>query len=658
MKNLRLFDDPPQTPTPDPGRTAPTVWIRRVMIVSELKPEADVIRDISFRRGLNIIATPEHPGDDTPTVGHSVGKSLLLRLMRFCLGERTFCTRPVRGSIANLFPHGYVLADVEVNCVRWQVARPIGVDSATTSSYVSHNTSLDELLADTAGAERRIDPFIDALNEAVIGAVKSIRLPYARREIDWLDVLCWLARDQRCRHRSHTEWRPKTRDVGTHGTRTEDNHVVLRTVMDLLSPDDSGLITSHKQLLSRQGRNNLEIERDRNLLSHLRTELMEALTLSDDVGDMETFATAAETAAREQRESLERLLEEELENDPVPAAQTAHESIEKQIGAVEREIQLIVDNRAAAETELTQVKEASEQDQLASLAELGEWCHLFLTKENAVANGCPGTADREPGAVDPGRERRIRELTARIEECEQRTVALNLQLRELHNRETATRRELDNAHTQATRMRRPLRRRIAQYELREEQARQFRRRCESLRAGEQQRETLKTRIRDSLEARREADRQWRENRDLLGGHLTFTQTALMKQIIHGLIDINADGLFPRTDDGSRSAGDAMGTSMVFGFDLACLTASICGLGRHPRLLLHDSPREADMEPVIYNRLFRLVGDLEALFAEREPSFQYIVATTTPPPDELAVPPYVRLTLDAREDDGVLLKRRF
>lgn len=40
---------------------------------------------------------------------------------------------------------------------------------------------------------------------------------------------------------------------------------------------------------------------------------------------------------------------------------------------------------------------------------------------------------------------------------------------------------------------------------------------------------------------------------------------------------------------------------------------------------------------------------------REPSFQYIVTTTTPPPRALAADPFVRLTLDARNEEGLLLK---
>lgn len=99
------------------------------------------------------------------------------------------------------------------------------------------------------------------------------------------------------------------------------------------------------------------------------------------------------------------------------------------------------------------------------------------------------------------------------------------------------------------------------------------------------------------------------------------------------------------------------SATVLGFDFACPIGYITGLGQLPGLFLHDSPREADMEDAMYHRMFDLAAHLEAVFAGAEPSFQYIVATTTPPPDELDREPYVRLRLDARQEDGLLLRRR-
>ena len=43
------------------------------------------------------------------------------------------------------------------------------------------------------------------------------------------------------------------------------------------------------------------------------------------------------------------------------------------------------------------------------------------------------------------------------------------------------------------------------------------------------------------------------------------------------------------------------------------SAAICGLGFSPRFAIHDSPREADLEPHIYARLFVHLKSLEEAF---------------------------------------------
>lgn len=65
-----------------------------------------------------------------------------------------------------------------------------------------------------------------------------------------------------------------------------------------------------------------------------------------------------------------------------------------------------------------------------------------------------------------------------------------------------------------------------------------------------------------------------------------------------------------------------------------------------------------METPMFHRVFRPIAELENLFAEQEPAFQYIMTTTTPPPKELNNETYVRIVLDARDDNGLLLKQRY
>ena len=90
------------------------------------------------------------------------------------------------------------------------------------------------------------------------------------------------------------------------------------------------------------------------------------------------------------------------------------------------------------------------------------------------------------------------------------------------------------------------------------------------------------------------------------------------------------------------------------FDLAVLTLSIQGDATHPRFLIHDGPRVSDLTENIYRRFFDYARYLEDR-ADGNPNFQYIITTTTPPPDEFQKDPYLRLQLDSSSTEGRLLK---
>jgi hypothetical protein len=85
-------------------------------------------------------------------------------------------------------------------------------------------------------------------------------------------------------------------------------------------------------------------------------------------------------------------------------------------------------------------------------------------------------------------------------------------------------------------------------------------------------------------------------------------------------------------------GMAMESLKAVAFDLAAMLMSIEGHSMLPAFLVHDSPREADLGEAIYHRLFRLVRSFERL--ADDPPFQYIITTTSRPPDELRVSPFL------------------
>src|SRR5262249_5443054 len=140
-----------------------------------------------------------------------------------------------------------------------------------------------------------------------------------------------------------------------------------------------------------------------------------------------------------------------------------------------------------------------------------------------------------------------------------------------------------------------------------------------------------------LERRREARAEGR-GRALaeMNGLFAEVTEALLCRSTGGLVLNLRDGLAPRADEAS---GEGVGTAArVIGFDLTCLLAAMLGRGDHPRLLIHDSPREADMHRTIYDNLFRFVQKLEGRFPGKPPAFQYLITTTTTPPQEACAEP--------------------
>ncbi len=128
-------------------------------------------------------------------------------------------------------------------------------------------------------------------------------------------------------------------------------------------------------------------------------------------------------------------------------------------------------------------------------------------------------------------------------------------------------------------------------------------------------------LRDSLAESRE----WLSSRfqaichQLLGGARTF-----------GVL-IEAKSIRLRVTGADAALGEATSTlAQVLSLDLAALQSALDGFGHHPRLAILDSPREADMEIGIFNRL---VGVLAEWHGSRRNAFQLIMTTTTRPRDE-------------------------
>ena len=93
------------------------------------------------------------------------------------------------------------------------------------------------------------------------------------------------------------------------------------------------------------------------------------------------------------------------------------------------------------------------------------------------------------------------------------------------------------------------------------------------------------------------------------------------------------------------AGEAYETLAVLLADLAILMESSSESVCHPGLLIHDSPREADLNVRLYERMLEAAFSLMSDEQGNTP-YQYIVTTTTQPSESLRLANVTKETLSS------------
>jgi hypothetical protein len=118
----------------------------------------------------------------------------------------------------------------------------------------------------------------------------------------------------------------------------------------------------------------------------------------------------------------------------------------------------------------------------------------------------------------------------------------------------------------------------------------------------------------------------------------------------GDIGVSGRGLELSIVEGDIRSSTAIGMLKVLLFDLASMVLAAKGKTFFPAFLIHDSPREADLGLGHYHAIFEAVCELEGASS----GFQYIITTTTAPPEGLKVTPWLRLRLQGHPAQERLL----
>jgi hypothetical protein len=629
---------------PSPDRREPVLWLKRLVILSALDSSKE-IRNIEFRRGLNIIQTRQMEARGGPVAGHSVGKTLLMRLIRYMLGEPHFGTEETATNIAAVLETAFVVGHWCIAGADWIVVRPMGKqESADSHAGLSDNW---RQFVDAPQTDHAYRGFLNAVSEAVLGSLPTFTLPRGR-DAKLLDVLAWLSRDYQCGYRRANEWRHDDANSGPSLDR-EENSQIMQWLLGLMSSDEVDLRLKHRKLLDKQAQHKRDADREESRLETLRPALWEKLELAEDVevvDDQKTFDSVKPVEVVADRiRSLEKLKQERLAESRIGEFEAERTAVQEKVNDAEATI------RSCSNTIQFILKQIKEYE-------------ADPTKPYArcQADPCWMKEQATKTAFDPARDDHLADLRGQQEE----------QVQNLEGGKSAKEESLKELKKITDRSNRERVRLAAEVSGIDETIGRWKGFQRDAEAYQKVVTSVAKSTKSQKRAGREVDASLKTQETVRSKHLNEVKslTDIYQQTLQrifgeeaiGEIQIDANGLQPVPDKKLAPSGAAMSVmTTVLAFDISCVAASIAGVGRHPRFVMHDSPREGEMQPPLFRRLFEVVVDLEARFTNAdEMSFQYIITTATELPSDLTDDnlDYVRETLDALSDDGLLLKRRF
>lgn len=610
-------------------RSDPRLWVETVWLVESTAPYK-VTRTISLRRGVNIVWARPAAGEGPVQMsrsGHGVGKSAFCQLLRYVLLDSDWADEPLREELKFRFSGGGVAALVHVRGESWTVYLPY-VPQQTRRAL--RGVELEALFSE--GAANEFERYKQAIQDGLIEDLPIKHLPVDGQKIAWQHILPWCIRDQGGRFTDFFRWRSGR---GVHlQLRAQSPPTLVKIVLGVLQ--DTG---AHHD----EARHAAEIERLRRSAEGLKAK--------------SAFLKA------HAEEGLRRLLG--LMSD-TPFTRSDMLDTEK---SVEERVELELRNIDAEEARLLAQADRIETRGIALRARWNEawsgrrWARYCYRQQRATLNQVPLALERlraerqalQPPAGDcryggipfsqcsfiqehtrtPRLENaaKARSMAEEVEEARKllpqyreqfKSVLLDLlKMRESRRRLNGERADLLRAAVVA----RSLRQRIAG----------------TFDEYRRQRDMLDGKIVDSelteIESEnRAAESAWKSAQSALrvqeaaiherARQLTATANRLAQAVFD---DGEAFARFlPASDKrlfelGPREA-EAFRVLEILIADLACLLDSCRLQSHHPGLLVHDSPREAELSDATFYRLMEVLCEIAAEWGEAAP-FQYIVTTT-------------------------------
>jgi predicted nucleic acid-binding Zn-ribbon protein len=640
---------------PEPGRTEPRLWVKRLVL---WETPGEILREIDLRPGLNIIWSPDpvdnqEAATNQSSLGHGSGKTLLCRFIRYCLGEDRFAPDDQQFHISLAFPEGAVGAEVILDGTMWAVLRPIGM---SRDHFAIPGGDLDTIAAGHV-EPTGIEPLVRAIESDFLSPEISALIPGDRPLRGWLSALAWLARDQECRFAHPLQWRSSASKSSSPVRTLSETKILeaLRILIKAMTPEECSLNDELARLKSRQGTTTQEIGHRKWSTRSMKSELITRLGLRHEEVPEGKFAV--DVLRKTAKENLARAatINPDTDISNLEALRIEFDAAEKRAKDLNSEFIRVDSEVPGSERLLSQLR--------------GELPGLFSALDKAEHPQCPICEVPIDQALAQGcklshKLPKAEEIRARWDHQNEEIRQETARLQELRGRKEALAIDVASARNQADDLRRRLR---AVERLRDKRAEAWYSARRMIDEIDQLNEALaelestqadESKLSKKMDKMREQVAAYRNQQVQVFRRLTHFFNVIIREVAgseaEGKIHLDGNGLHLSVELGGDRSTPAIDSLKVIAFDLAALCMSMEGRTHLPAFLIHDSPREADLGLSIYHRFFNLMGEFEKIGGQ--PQFQYIVTTTTSPPEGYSVEPWMRETLGGSPAFERLLRR--
>ena len=644
---------------PRDGSSEPRLWFRRFVIWPE--PGAEPIQDRRFGPGLNIIWSPDPVDrssldrDAAPTgPGHGAGKTLVCRLLRYCLGEPHFASDDLRAKIASAFKDGRIGVEVIVDGKVWAVVRSIG---AFGHDVVLEGGTL-ESAADCGTSATGMARFTEMLAAHFIPPSVA-ELIEDSSERAWLVAIAWLMRDQECHFGKVTDWRVAGGKSGSPAQGLSASHTtnVVRALLGAITPREHQLEAEVEKFGRERDQEVRGFERRRWLIETALNSLVREVGLEGQpVPEGDLLGPFLRSAAASHVAQLV-VVDSKGELASLDDLEALYDDIQKEVERLTGEITTNEGKAATAAAVAKQIE--SESPGLAASLDEAEapMCPVCeVPIDRVLAESC-NLSHKLPDMTSLRQRRMKNEQDLREKNAEMQVAIGELQRLRGELSEATFKRDKVRSDLRTARGRRD-ERGDAWYEARRigDDFRSLERLLSENSAAERRVSRLDETLRKlKMDVAGERD-QHKMVFARLGAHFDPIVRRLLGRVptASGKVQHDGNGLQLVVDFGGERNTPAIDLVKVIAFDLATLCRSIEGATHLPSLLIHDSPRTSDLGLSIYHELFHLTRELEDVGTG--PQFQYIITTTSRPPDELVSNERVRLKLMGSPAEARLLRR--